>query len=185
MSKRRAARRGFFGTLFFPEVKKVLTKHPGSSMIIKSLRGTNAMKRKVACRKQGFFVEYVRTGRICRSRIGRLGNWRRSTPVSMAARLRSRIRLCFRAKRVRWFPWDRIADFERKGNAVFIWERKEHADGCTRYRTLRKEHHNIWKYEKESVIPRNAFPPETHQTKKRCLRRKTKSWHSRKKSESV
>ena len=30
---------------------------------------------------------------------------------SVAARLRSRIRLCFRAKRVRWFPWDRIADF--------------------------------------------------------------------------
>ena len=38
---------------------------------------------------------------------------------SVAARLRSRIRLCFRAKRGRWFPWDRIADFTEEAMRFF------------------------------------------------------------------
>ena len=159
-----------------------MTKRPGSSMIIESLRGTNAMKRKVACLRQGFFVEYVRTGRICRSRIGRLGNWRRSTPGSMAARLRSRIRLCFRAKRVRWFPWDRIADFTEKAMRFLSGKEKNTRMGvqdigrCGRDTT---KYRIVWRFRGTRSL---QDPPKT---KKRCTRRKTKPWHSRKKSESV
>ena len=127
--------------LFFRRTKKVLTKRPGSSIIFESLRGTNAMKRKVACRKQGFFVEYVRTGRICRSRIGRLGNWRRSTPGICGGSSAFADTALLPGKARPLVSLGPDCRFYGRGNAVFHWERIKHADGCTRYRMMRKEHH--------------------------------------------